>query len=643
MATSVSGVSNIDVNTIVSQLMTVERQPIDALDQKTSALQTKVSAYGALKGALAVFQGAMAAMQSPSKFTSNVVGSSDPAVVLPTASSTASPGIYDVNVTKLATSQVVQSAGVVSDTAVSTSAGTIGIQVGNGSIANVTIDSSNNTLQGLRDSINDADVGVQASIVNDGTAYRLVLTAEKSGSANTITVTNGLSAGELKDAIDGRTQARAAQNAEFTLNGVAVSSDSSTVTSAITGVTLNLLKEGTSKVNVVRDTATPSSAVQSFAKAYNDLQSTVKSLTGYDASTKKAGVLNGDSGTTSLITNIRSMLGQAMTGAGQFRQLSDVGVSFQKDGTLSVDTTKLTDALKTSPTDVAALFGRRGTSDNALVTYSSATNATSAGEWHVDVTSAATRAAITATNPAAASTVIDATNDGLTITIDGTASGTLKLPQGSYTSSQLATLVQNTINGATAFSSKGISIAVSVDAGGKLKFESQTYGASSNVSNATGTALGALGLAGSESGTGADVAGAFSLNGTTYTALGAGQILNGPSGGPAEGLAVKYSGTAAQVNPAQDAIVNITEGLAVRLARFAEQALGSKGVVSTRTDSINSQIKANGVRKDDLNARMDRIEKQLRAQYVALDSLMTRMNSTSTFLTQQLASLPKAS
>jgi flagellar hook-associated protein 2 len=642
MATSVSGVSNIDVNSIVSQLMTIERQPIAALDRKTTALQTKVSAYGALKGALSVFQGAMTAMQSPTKFTSNTVSSSDFTIAFASATATAAVGTYELNVTKLATAQVKQSAGVTSDTAAS-STGTIGIQVGSGAITNVTIDSSNNTLQGVRDAINGAGAGVQASIVNDGTAYRLVLTADKTGGANTITVTNGLAAGDVKDALDGMTEARPAQNAQFTINGVSVSSDSNTVSGAISGASVTLSKEGSTKITVSRDTAQAQSAVQTFVKAFNDLQSTVKSLTGYDASTKKAGVLNGDSGATSILTGIRSMLGESVSGAGSLRQLSDVGVSFQKDGTLSLDSAKLGDALKTSSTDVAALFGRRGTSDNALVSYSGATAATTAGAWDVDVTSAATRAVMTATSAAAGTTVIDGTNDSFTIKIDGTASGTLKLAQGSYTPAELAALVKNTINGATEFSSKGISVAVTVDGSGNLSFESQSYGSASKVSDASGAALVALGLAGTESGTGTDVAGTLSLNGTAYTASGSGQTLNGPTGSAAEGLALKYTGTQAQVGAGRDAVVTVTDGLAVRLARFAEQTLGTKGVLTTRTDGINSSIKANGVRKDELNARMDRIEKQLRAQYVALDSLMTRMNSTSSFLTQQLASLPKAS
>ncbi|HEX2829092.1 MAG TPA: flagellar filament capping protein FliD [Burkholderiales bacterium] len=644
MATSVSGVSNIDVNSIVSQLMTVERQPIDALDKKTTALQTKVSAYGALKGALSVFQGTMASLQSAAKFTSNVVGSSDTAVATASASTSASVGTYDIDVTKLATSQVLQGAGVVSDTAVSASTGTIGIQVGSGAIVNVTIDSSNNTLQGVRDAINAANAGVQASIVNDGTAYRLVLTGDKSGTANTISVTNGLGAGELKDALDGMTEARPAANAELKVNGVFVSSDSNSISSAISGVSLTVSKAGTTKVVVSRDAGQAQAAVQSFAKAYNDLQSTVTSLTKYDAATKKAGVLNGDSGMTSFMSSIRSMMGEALKGTtGQYKQLSDIGVSFQKDGTLAVDSTKLGDALKNSAKDVAALFGRQGTSSNALVSYVGATSATTSGDWGVDVTSAATRAVATAANPAAGSTVIDATNDTLMLDIDGTATGTLKLAQGTYTPAQLATLVQNTINGSSALSGKNISVAVTVDGSGKLNVESQAYGSTSKVANVMGTSLMALGFDGSESGAGVDVAGTFTLAGTSYTATGSAQMLNGPTGTPAEGLALKYTGTAAQVSAGTDGVVTLTEGLAVRLGRFAEQALGSKGVLSTRTDGLAAQMKDIDSRKEALEVRMERIEKQLRAQYVALDSLMTRMNSTSSFLTQQLASLPSSS
>jgi flagellar hook-associated protein 2 len=464
-----------------------------------------------------------------------------------------------------------------------------------------------------------------------------VLTAEKSGTANAISITNGLAAGEVKDALDGMTQARAAQNAEFTMNGVLVSSDSNSVDSAITGVTLDLAKEGASKITVSRDTAQAQGAVQTFVKAYNDLQSTVKALTSYDASTQKASVLNGDYGTTSLITSIRGMLGQAVTGAGQFRQLSDIGVSFQKDGTLSLDSSKLSDALKTSANDVAALFGRRGTSTDALVTYNGATTATKAGDWHVDVTSAATRAAATAANAAAATTVIDGTNDSLTLTIDGTTSGTLKLAQGSYTPAQLATLVQNTINGASEFSSKGVSVLVTVDGNGKLQIESQAYGSTSKVSDVQATALG---FDGTETANGADVAGTFTLNGTTYTATGSGQRLNGPTGTPAEGLSLNFTGDASQLGAGDEGVLTLSEGMAVRLSRFANEQLGTTGVVASRTDGLNKAIKDIATRKESLESRMDRIEKQLRAQYVALDTLLGQMNTQSSFLSQQLAALP---
>ena len=643
MATSsVSGVSNIDVNQIVSQLMTVERQPLAALASKETALQTKISAYGALKSAMSVFQGAMDSI-TPAKFTSTGTSSSEISVLVATSTSEAAPGVYDLNITKTAASHVLKSAGATSDTTQS-STGVISLQVGGGAIKSIVIDSSNNTLRGVRDAINAADAGVDASVVYDGTAYRLVLTAAKSGAANTITMNSGgLAAGELKNALDGTTVARAAQNAEFTVNGVAVSSDSNTNTTAISGVTLNLMKEGSSKLSVVQDLGSANGAVQSFVKAFNDVQRTITDLTKYDATTKRAGLLSGDPSTANLVATLRSTLTTGLTGlTGKFKNLSDIGVSFQKDGTLSLDAAKLTKALKDAPSDVSKLFTRQGTSNSVLVSYSGATPATASGEYHVDVTAAATRAAAVATNAPAGSVVIDGTNDTLSVKVDGIASGTLGLTRGTYAPAELATLLQNTLNGAAPFTSASKSVAVTLD-GGMLKIESQNYGVESKVSDMAGSAISALGFDGTETATGSDAAGSLMLDGRGYTLTGTGQTLRGETGTKSEGLALKYTGTPASLVAGSDAIVNVSEGYATRLARAVQQALDTTGIIASKTDGLSRSLKDIGTRRESLNNRLERVEKQLRAQYVALDALMGRMSKTSSFLTQQLAALPSTS
>jgi len=615
MATSVTGVSTLDVNSIVSQLMTLERRPIELLNTKEAGLQAKVSAYGSLKGAISGFQTSMVALQTPAKFTANTASLSDATVISASVFPAAAEGAYDIDITQTALSHVVKSAGVASDLT-SGSTGTVTLQVGGGAITTVTIDSSNNTLRGLRDAINGAKAGVQASIVNDGTEYRLVLTGGTSGAANTISVTNSLTAGTLNDALDGVTEARPAQNAIFSVNGVGVSSTSNTVTSAITGVTLNLTKAGTSTITVARDTPQGQAAVQSFVKAYNDLQKSVTDLTKYDIATKKASLLYGDSSAVAFLASIRKELETPLTGlGGQYANLTQIGVTFQRDGTLAMDSAKLTTALKAAPEDVAALFARQGTSNNALVSYTSSTSATSAGAWQVDVTTAATRAAATAANAPAGSTVIDGTNDGMSFTIDSVASGSLTLAHGSYTPEQLALLVQNTLNGAAPFSAAKVEVAVSVDGGGKLRIESQAYGTVSTVADAGGTAAASLGFDGAETAAGSNVAGTFTLNGgAALTATGSGQVLTGPTGGAAEGLTLKYAGIAGQLIGGSDGTVSVSEGYGSRLARLAEQALGLQGVVQGRTEGLAASIKDIGSRRELLNTRLVGVEKRLRLQ-----------------------------
>jgi flagellar hook-associated protein 2 len=130
----------------------------------------------------------------------------------------------------------------------------------------------------------------------------------------------------------------------------------------------------------------------------------------------------------------------------------------------------------------------------------------------------------------------------------------------------------------------------------------------------------------------------LTLGGVTYAATGTGQSLIGAIGTPAEGLTLKFTGLPAQVLPGEEGIVSLSDGHASRLATQMDKALGTGGLVAAKTDGLNASIKDIGTRRDVLNTRLDRVEKQLRAQYVALDSLLSRMNTTSSFLTQQLAS-----
>ncbi|ODV41899.1 flagellar hook protein [Cupriavidus sp. UYMMa02A] len=389
--------SGLDLGSLLDQLTTAEQAPLTVLKQQQSSYQTKLSAYGQLQSMLAAFQGTANQLSKPSFFNAATATSSNTGVLTATGSNTAAAGNYAVNVTALAQAQSLVSTGQVKqDAAIGT--GTIHIDFGAitggtldtntasptyskysgaGYTANtgstgfdIKIDSSSNTLQGVRDAINKANAGVTASIINDGSGapYRLVLNSNKTGATNSmrISVTSSDGTSALSDlvandpaATQNMQQTVTAQNAALTVNNIAIQSPSNQVSGAVQGVTLSLAQTGTSNIVVQRDTASIQNGVQAFVTAYNNLQKAASSLSAYDPSTQTASPLTGDGVLRVIQSQIRGVLNtpQPGSGASAMTTLTQVGVTFQLDGTLALDSTKLTKALNDNPAGVAALFG----------------------------------------------------------------------------------------------------------------------------------------------------------------------------------------------------------------------------------------------------------------------------------------------
>jgi flagellar hook-associated protein 2 len=305
------------------------------------------------------------------------------------ASSTdaSSAGNYSITVSQLAQSQSAIAAGQASTTTAigngkitidfgSITGGTLDPATGKYSGASfavdpsrvakpITIDASNNTLAGIRDAINGADAGVTASIVNDGsgTPNRLVLVSSQTGEASSMRISvDGDAALQSLLANDpagtqNLQQTVVAQNARLTVNGIAITSASNTVKDAIQGSTLTLVNTGTTGLSMKANTSAVTTAVNDFVKAYNSLQSTATTLTAYDADTKTGAALMGDSTLRNLQTRIRQALTTPQAGgADDFKVLTEIGISFQKNGTLAVDATKLDKALASNLAGVSKLF-----------------------------------------------------------------------------------------------------------------------------------------------------------------------------------------------------------------------------------------------------------------------------------------------
>ena|GEM_PF-33854 len=524
--------SNLDVNGIVSKLMSVERLPLDKLDLKDTVNKAKISAYGTLKSALSTFQSSLSSLNSATQFSSLKGTASDSTVASVSVSSTASVGSYSLEVYKLAQSHKIASAGYASaDSTIGT--GTLTFQFGTddgagGFVANsdkssqtVTIDTAHTSLSGIRDAINEAGIGVTASVINDGSTNgnKLVLTSNDSGAANSLRITTadtGLSAivYDPTDLVTPKTmtQTQAAQDASLKLDGLAITKASNTITDAINGVTLTLLKQtnagavgNPTTVSVARDSTGVSTGVDSFVKAFNSLTSTIGALTAFGGTSGANGVLIGDSSVSRVLSQLRQAMTTPLSGLGStYTSLSSIGISFQRDGSLAVNSIKLNAAISSSPGDVGALFTTLGNASDNQIEYISATPNTQGGRYSVYVSSLAKLGASTgasvlpATISVASPFVIDDNNDALSVKVNGTQSGTISLTKQSYTSgAALAAEIQSKINSDISLMSVGAAVIVTYDStNNRLVTTSSAYGPDSKVSytSADSTTATTLGL-----------------------------------------------------------------------------------------------------------------------------------------------------
>src|SRR5882672_185572 len=380
--------SQIDVPTIVSQLMTIEKRPLTALQTKEAGAQADITSYARVQGAVGALQSAAVALTDAKAFNpiaATVTGDGLTAAV--TDAATVSASRFAVEVQTLASAQALASGALAASTTV-VGTGTITLQRGAyNSVGNIftatatlppvtiTIDSSNNTLAGIRDAINKSNAGVTAAIVTDANGARLTVLANDTGASNSLQITtadgdgnNTDSSGLSQLAFDptatagngkNMTQTQTAANATVVINGLTLSYESNLYSGAIAGVTLNLQKAAlgvTNTVALTQDTSGVRSQINTFAAAYNTLLSTMSDLTKYNASTKQAGPLNGDTTARAIQNQISNSLRAVRNSDfGDYKTLSDIGVQFQKDGTLKVNDTALNNALG-NPTKLAAFF-----------------------------------------------------------------------------------------------------------------------------------------------------------------------------------------------------------------------------------------------------------------------------------------------
>lgn len=641
-----SGVLSSD---LVDKLVSAERKPTqDRLDFNQKRTEALISAYGKLRSAVTDLRLPLRQLSSPNSLKAFSASSTNDNVVATVDSKKASGGSYSVTVNSLAQSQSLAS-GTFSDKNTTTvGAGKLTLLAGS-AVANITIDSSNNTLQGIADAINSSKSGVNAGIVDTGAGFRLVLSSEKSGLDNAITISvsdsdgaNGDVAGLSQLAFNGTaknlTETVAAADANVSINGIVLTRPTNTIDNVIDGLTLDVKAAGvTSTVSVSQDTGAVSDKVKAFVDKFNGLQSTIKDLAGYNAASGTGGLLSGDSTVRNVQNQLRSLLTRVVPGLenASVRSLADVGITTDfQTGQLTFDSAKFKSQLVANPGDVTALFAEQGRSSDNLVKYVARGDATQPGDYAINISQLATQGSLSGSNAGTASVTVDGTNDALTLQVDGTTTASILLTAGTYTRDQLAAEIQNQLDSNSALGAAGQSVKVAFNATtGSLEFNSTAYGSGSNVSITavdTGTTS-SLGLSVATGNAGKDVAGTIG----GQAATGDGQLLTVNGNGTASGLQVKVTGGSVGAR----GTLSFIEGIGDRAVNLITDIVGASGSIENRTSGLQKELDKIAKERTQLDDRLSSYRARLVKQFSAADSLISQLNSTRDYITQQLAAL----
>ncbi len=367
----ISGVgltSGIDYNSIISKLLEVERVPINMLERRKSDYNDKITVYNDLESKLESVMNAVDKLRTSTRFYEKTVSVSDNTIISATVSNSAAAGMYVIEPHSVAgkiqlasadrrtgttsfssTTDVVNNSGADQVFEYTYGGSTISLTIANGA-----------TLEELRDAINnDTDnPGITATIINVGTNdYRLVLTGKDTGSSNTITITSNTT---LTGFSDSDFTASSAQDAKFSIGGIDVVKSSNTFSDVIPGVTITLKSESTSSVTITvnNDVDTIKQNIEDFVSAYNNLVDYIDTKTEYSTLTNTGEELADETIPDRILSRLKSILTSRVAGQPEdLRTLAQLGITTDyQTGHLEIDSSTLTDKLTNDLETVETLF-----------------------------------------------------------------------------------------------------------------------------------------------------------------------------------------------------------------------------------------------------------------------------------------------
>ncbi|RQW28677.1 hypothetical protein EHS17_04370 [Rhodobacteraceae bacterium CH30] len=657
MALSVGGLgSGMDIDGLIKNLMAVESRPLLQLQQKEALLQKKISAVGQLKGAVSGFQTAVKALQDAGKFVSYKGSSSSDNHVGISASSKAPTGSFSVLVNQLAQEQKLASGNFSSAKSAITGSSETSLTFSfaadpSKAPKTVTIP-PNATLEDIRDAVNKEDVGVTASIVNDGSGYKLVYSSKNTGtdSAMTIKASDASLNGVATLGTDGKSQlseVQAAKNAEFLLDGIKVTKQSNTVSDAIDGVTLTLKKahskeEVAARMDVSKDTSGIKTSLQGLVKGYNDLMKALKDVSGVDLDApvepgmqRPAAILNGASIVRTIQNQVRAAFSMPSDNGGAFKLASEFGVTFNADGSMKLDDKLLDKALEKNADDISKFFATNAVTSDSGISYVGGSSKTQAGEYEIKITQLLNGTLSGTGKPDATAPLekFKLSVDGLEFEVDPTA---FDVAAGAPT---LAQQMEKAINAAAKGAAAAATpprtdvpkVSISVDEDGKLVMKSDKTGKDSSIKITEGN-MDFAGFKGAE-----PIPGGDSVAGTIggHPAKGDGNKLVGAVGTPVEGLTIEVNGGGG----GSRGTISFTKGFAFDLDQTLEALVKKDGAIDAFSTGLSESAKGLGKQQDAMIRRLEETEKRYKQQFSAMDALLAQYNNMSNFLSQQIGAM----
>ena len=653
------GASTFNVKNMAKVLANADVAALQAnLEAKQKRHETLLGGYDLLQQAFNGFKSQIQDLTQTDTFKKMAVTSSDTSVIDAKITGEPIAGSYNIEVQDIAQAQTLATNNTFNSLTDTVGTGDLTINVG-GVAHTLTIDSSNNTLSGIQQTIQTADIGVNASIVNTGSGYKLMLSSKETGANNQIqiSVANDEDGDDTDNAglsqliNDNMTETVAAQDATVVVNGLTITSSKNQLDEVIPGLELTLYSADigqNKRIEISRDTSEIAQKVTDFVDLYNSMNEIFKSVQSYEKDDPESenydatkGSLSGISSVRMMKTEMKEVLQAQIAGlTGAVQSLPDIGIKTTLDGSLELDTLALNQAISADPDAVGRLFAASGITTDPFVKFKSSTADTLEGTYQIDVTTAAEQATFTgaATGNSDSFTITSDSNDTLTLKLDGVESATITLGAGTYTGADLAQALQTAINNDTNFQAKGSSIVVTYDsANDTFTFTSEKYGSASSIEFTGGSILGDLGLSTDDQDSGVDVGGSLTNvdTGTEYFFTGTGQevtVSKYAADDLPKGLVFEIAGSTTD----DRGTLTFTRGYADKLTQLFDQFNSEKGLVGSQLEKLSKESTELADEKTKIEERFNELEMKYRLQFGALQSVLSSMRSTQEYLAATL-------